>query len=133
MQKERVFRKRYIFIVLAIAFFGYLIKVVLGFSPYEQTIIRKESIGEFNTLYVTEGSAGATTKNTYKYYLYPSVKTEKEFLADVRDYPSVLFTSDPNVKIQLKGRYLYFTVKGTIYSFTNQSDSVFIYLNSTPF
>ena len=133
MQKERVFRKRYIFSVLAIAFFGYLIKVVLDFSPYEQTIIRKESIGEFNTLYVTEGSAGATTENTYKYYLYPSAKTEKEFLENIRDYPSVLFTSDSDVKMQLKGKNLYFTVKGTIYSFTNQSDSVFIYLNSTPF
>jgi len=112
---------------------GYLIKVVLDFSPYEQTIIRKESIGEFNTPYVTEGSAGATTENTYKYYLYPSAKTEKEFLENIRDYPSVLFTSDSDVKMQLKGKNLYFTVKGTIYSFTNQSDSVFIYLNSTPF
>jgi hypothetical protein len=64
MPKERVFRKIYIFIVLVVAFLGYLIKVVLDFSPYEQTIIRKESIGDFNTLYVTEGSAGATTKNT---------------------------------------------------------------------
>ncbi len=133
MQKERVFRERYIVIVLVIAFLGYLIKMVLDFSPYEQTIIRKESIGEFNTLYVTEGSAGATTENTYKYYLYPSAKTEKEFLENIRDYPSVLFTSDSDVKMQLKGKKLYFTVKGTIYSFTNQSDSVFIYLNSTPF
>ena len=133
MQKERVFRNKYIFFVLVIVFLGFLIKVVLDFSPYEQAIIRKESIGEFNILYVTEGSAGATTKNTYKYYLYSSKKTEKEFLQDVRDYPPVLFTSDQNVQIQVKGRYLYFTVKGVIYSFTNQSDSVFIYLNSTPF
>lgn len=131
MLKGRVF-KRLCIAFSTIVLLGYfLYQAFHNVHVYEQKVIKEQKINDFTTLYVTEGSAGATTNNTYKYYLYPSRSTAK-FEKEMYDYEPMLFTDDANVGVTVKDSKLYLTVRGRIYSFTNQQDE-FIHLDASSY
>lgn len=131
MLKGRGFKRLYITfsVILLLGYFFY--QAFHNLHIYEQKVIKRQKINEFTTLYVTEGSAGVTTNNTYKYYLYPSESTA-EFEKEMYDYEPVLFTDDANVGVTVKDSKLYLTVRGRIYSFTNQQDE-FIHLDASSY
>ena len=135
MRSARDFKKRYVIAVLLLAIVAYGILKVANFSPFEESVIQRQQINSTTTLYVTEGSAGATTKNVYQYYLVPSEVAESDFLKQAGDkYKSFLSTSDESVKMQINSSAIHLSVKGDVYRFTNvASYSTIIYLTSSPF
>lgn len=104
-------------------------------SPIDQTIYKVEKVNPQIMLYITEGSAGATTDFVYQYYLIPSAVTKSDFLKYLDDkYQSFLSTSDGNPEINISDGAIYLTVKGNVYSFNNgASYSTTIYLKASPF
>ncbi|WP_434586137.1 hypothetical protein ACMYSP_07050 [Klebsiella sp. R390] len=104
-------------------------------SPIDQTVYKVEKVNTKVSLYVTEGSAGATTKFVYQFYLVPAEVTKEAFLKDIGDkYQPFLSTSDGNTKIDIIDSGIHLDVKGDVYRFTNGvSYSTTIYLNASPF
>lgn len=104
-------------------------------SPIEQTVYKVEKVNSQVSLYVTEGSAGATTDFVYQFYLVPPEVTEAAFLKGIGDkYQPFLSTSDSSAKIAISDRAIHLDVKGDVYRFTNgASYSTTIYLNASPF
>ncbi|WP_067701905.1 hypothetical protein AAGR22_11015 [Erwinia sp. HDF1-3R] len=104
-------------------------------SPIDQTIYKVEKVNSQITLYVTEGSAGATTGFVYQYYLVPSAVTRNNFLKGLGDkYWAFLSTSDGSAKIDISDLAIHLTVKGDVYSFNNGATYLTtIYLNASPF
>ena len=141
MQNARVFKKRYILLILsAIVAFG--IYKVLHFSPFEQEIIKKVKVNNLANLYVTEASAGATTGFSYRLYLYDASKDDKAFMASLEDdNEPFIITTDKDALKKVKNDAIYLSVKGTIYTFHNQAaykvhDSIYsipVYLTASPF
>ncbi|NIY48281.1 hypothetical protein [Cedecea colo] len=141
MQNARVFKKRYILLILsAIVAFG--IYKVLHFSPFEQEIIKKVKVNNLANLYVTEASAGATTGFSYRLYLYDASKDDKAFMASLEDdNEPFIITTDKDALKKVKNDAIYLSVKGTIYAFHNQAaykvhDSIYsipVYLTASPF
>lgn len=127
--------KRYFIVILLLIAIAYGSWKAVNFSPFEEDIFQKEKINSFTTLYVTEGSAGATTKYVYNYYLVPTRITDSDFLKGIGNkYSSFLSTSDENVKIEIGNSIIHLRVKGVIYHFTNAASySSTIYLNAAPF
>jgi hypothetical protein len=103
--------------------------------PIDQTVYKVENVNSQVTLYITEGSAGATTDFVYQLYLVPSAVTKHDFLKDVGGkYQPFLSTSDANTKVGISDGNIHLTVKGDVYSFNNgASYSTDIYLNASPF
>ncbi|MCK1966878.1 hypothetical protein MT962_000665 [Franconibacter sp. IITDAS19] len=104
-------------------------------SPIDQTVYKVEKVNSQVSLYVTEGSAGATTAFVYQFYLVPPKVTEATFLKGIGDkYQPFLSTSDGNAKIAIRDSAIHLNVKGDVYRFTNgASYSITIYLNASPF
>lgn len=131
MRSVRVFK--WVAVLLVIAAFCGAWKVLN--SPIGQTVYKVEKVNSQVTLYITEGSAGATTDFVYLYYLVPSAVTKSDFLKDLGDkYQDFLSTSDENAKIDISNGAIHLTVRGDVYSFNNgASYSTTIYLNASPF
>lgn len=128
------FKKRYLVASLLLICVVYGIWQVMTFSPFEESILYKKKVNAFTLLYVTEGSAGATTKNVYQFYLIPSRTPEKDFLKGAgHKYASLLSTSDENAEAEIINSVIRLSVKGVIYHFTNAASySTTIYLTSSP-
>lgn len=104
-------------------------------SPVIQTVYKVEKINSKVPLYITEGSAGATTNFVYQFYLVPPEVSKDAFLKGVGDkYHAFLSTSDASAKVDISDGAIHLNVKGNIYRFTNgASYSTTIYLNASPF
>lgn len=104
-------------------------------SPIDQTVYKVVKVNSEVSLYVTEGSAGATTDFVYQYYLISPDVTEEAFLKGIGDkYQPFLSTSDGKAKIDINDDAIHLNVKGDVYRFTNgASYSTTIYLNASPF
>ncbi|WP_428944289.1 hypothetical protein ACQK5W_17135 [Pantoea sp. FN060301] len=135
MRNGQGFKKRYVVFALVVMLLFYGVWQVIHFSPFEESVIKKVQVNTSTTLYITEGSAGATTRNVYQYYLIPSDITESEFLKGAGDkYVSFLSTSDHNATAIIDSSAIRLTVKGAIYHFTNfASYSTSIYLTASPY
>ncbi len=131
MRNVRVFK--WVVVLLVIVAF-YSVWKALN-SPIDQTVHKVEKVNSQVTLYVTEGSAGATTDFVYQFYLVPSAVTRRDFLKDIGDkYQAFLSTSDASTKIDINDGAIHLTVKGNVYRFNNgASYSTTIYLNASPF
>lgn len=133
MLKGRGFKRGHLVFSVVILLGFFLYWTFTNVHVYEQKVIKQQKVNEFTNLYITEGSAGATTGNTYKYYLYSSRSTLKDFEKEMYDYEPMLFTDDADAKVDIKDNNLYMTVKGKIYFFTNQQDGLFIQLNASSY
>ncbi len=104
-------------------------------SPIDQTVYKVEKINSKVSLYVTEGSAGATTNFVYQFYLVPPEVSKDAFLKGVGGkYHSFLSTSDGSAKVDISDDAIHLNVKGDVYRFTNRASySTSIYLNASPF
>nr|WP_159465080.1 hypothetical protein [Scandinavium goeteborgense] len=133
MQKERVFKKRYVlipvFIVLVIA--GCFLHF-LNF-PVEQLLYEKVKVNHLVTLYVTQASAGAMTSFSYHYYLYEANKSEVDFMAHVDDETPFMITSDSKATATVNNGQLYLRVRGDIYSYHSGSYQVSVHLDAAPY
>lgn len=131
MRNAQVFK--WIVVLLAIAAFYSAWKFFN--SPIEQSVYKVKNVNSQITLYVTEGSAGATTDFVYQFYLVPSAVTRSNFLKNIGDkYQAFLATSDANTKVDVSNGAVHLTVKGNVYRFNNgASYSTTIYLNASPF
>mgnify|MGYP001078213453 CR=1 FL=1 len=140
MQKERVFKKRYVVLSAMLVSLVILVYQITNFSPLEQSVIKKLKVSNIATLYVTEADAGATTNFTYRYYLFDAHKGDNVFTASDDSQP-FLITSDADASVKVENGAIHITLKGKIYKFNNYpaykiNDSVFsvpVYLTSTPF
>ena len=134
MQYALGFKKRYILLALLIFLLIYVLWQVVRFSPFEESIIRRENINPSTDLYITQGSAGATTKNVYQYYLVPINITDEDFYKRVGGkYRSFLSTSDESAQLMIKASAVHITTKGDVYRFNNLTSTTFIYLNASAF
>lgn len=138
MQNVAGFNKKRWASVLALAITAYVAWKAIGFSlffGFEESIIRREKINNNHMLYITEGSAGATTAFVYQYYVVPAGITDKEFLKGVNDeYPSFLSTSDRDAKVEIEGSSIRLSVPGNVYKFHNgTSYAITIHLNAAPY
>lgn len=141
MQSGRVFKKRYILVILlAIVVFGAY--KVLHFSPLEQKIINKVKVNSLANLYITEASAGATTDFSYRFYLYDAAKDDKAFMASLEDDSApFLITTDRHALKKVENDAIFLSVKGKIYMFQSPAAyrangslySISVYLSSSPF
>ncbi|MEG5464678.1 hypothetical protein [Enterobacter chuandaensis] len=135
MLSAQVSKKKWLYLVVVIALVGYgLWRVVDNFFYLEQRITHRENIGPFSTLYTTESSAGATTSNVYKYYLYPAKSSDENFLKEVRNgYEPFLMTTASDVKFNIEENAIHLKVAGDIFKFNNVAGHTFIYLEASPF
>ncbi|NIY48727.1 hypothetical protein [Cedecea colo] len=131
MRNVRIFKWVVVLLVI-VAFYG-VWKAL--HSPIDQTVYKVEKVNSQITLYITEGSAGATTGFVYQFYLVPSAVTRRDFLKDIGDkYHAFLSTSDAGTKVDISNGAIHLTVKGKVYRFNNgASYSATIYLNASPF
>jgi hypothetical protein len=131
MRGIRVFKWAVTLLVI-VAFYG-AYKVLN--SPLEQVVYKVVKVNSTVTLYMTEGSAGATTNFVYQFYLAPSTVTKSDFLKDIGDkYHAFLSTSDENTKIEIIDGNIHLGVRGDVYGFQNGVlYSTTIYLNAAPF
>lgn len=131
MRNVRVFKWFVVLLLIAACCGAY--KVLT--SPIDQTVYKVEKVNSNVSLYVTEGSAGATTNFVYQYYLVPPKVTEAAFLEGIGDrYQPFLSTSDGSAKVVINDGAIHLDVKGDVYRFTNgASYSTTIYLNASPF
>lgn len=131
MQNVRVF-KWAVLVLLIVACYG-AYRALNG--PIEQTVYKVEKVNARVSLYVTQGSAGATTGFVYQFYLVPSEVNEADFLKGVGDkYPPFLSTSDGSTKIDIRNGAVHLNVKGDVYRFNNGASYLTtIYLNAAPF
>ncbi|MDW8845463.1 hypothetical protein SD961_06060 [Erwinia sp. MMLR14_017] len=131
MRNVRVF-KWVVLALLIISFYGAW-KVIT--SPIEQTVYKVEKVNSRITLYITEGSAGATTNFVYQFYLVPPEITRSDFLNNIGDkYQPFLSTSDACTNVEINDGAIHLTVHGAVYRFNNgASYSTTIYLNASPF
>nr|WP_318383644.1 hypothetical protein [uncultured Enterobacter sp.] len=141
MQNALAFKMRYLvitLIMLGVAGIYFLSQ----FTPFEQHIIKKIPINRLATLIITEGDAGATTGNSYRYYLFDASKSDTDFMENLkRDDAPFMITSDENAVIKSDKGSVYLTVKGDIYTFNNQGsfrlrDSLYsipVYLSASPY
>jgi hypothetical protein len=104
-------------------------------SPIDQTVYKVEKVNSKVSLYITEGSAGATTNFVYQFYLVHPEITKEAFLKGIGDkYQPFLSTSDGNAKVDINDGSIHLDVKGNVYCFNNgASYSAKIYLNASPF
>ncbi|WAH54233.1 hypothetical protein LMA04_09550 [Pseudescherichia vulneris] len=133
MQKQRVFKKRYILIP------AFLIVIWLGWIaffmtfPVEHDLYKKIKINNAVNLYVTQASAGAMTSFSYHYYLYDAKKSDNDFMAHVKSETPFMVTNDDKAIAEVKEGQLYLRVHGKIYSFNNVSNGIRIYLDASPY
>lgn len=131
MRNVRVFKWAVVSLVI-VAFYGAWKAIN---SPVDQTVYKYEKVNSQITLYITEGSAGATTDFVYQFYLVPSAISKSDFLKNTGDkYQAFLSTSDASTKVDISNEAIHLTVKGKVYHFNNgASYSTTIYLNASPF
>ena len=112
------------------------------FSPFEQSIIKRVAVNNLATLYITQASAGATTRYSYRYYLLDASKNEEEvneFISNEKQQP-FLITDDENASAVIKENSIYLKIKGTIYSYQSSAAysnkigtfSIPVYLTASP-
>ena len=133
MQKERVFKKRYVFIpalfiVLMIAWVIHFLTFPVGHDLYKTV-----KVNNLVTLYVTQASAGAMTSFSYHYYLYDATKSEADFMAHIDDQRAFMVTSDSKATATANNGHLYLRVRGDIFSFNNGSYKVIVHLDASPY
>ncbi|MCT6664880.1 hypothetical protein N4Q52_12815 [Enterobacter mori] len=135
MRNVQAFRKKKFYITGILIVLGYgLWSSINSFLYLEQNIIYRQDVGAFSTLYITESSAGATTLNVYKFYLYNIHEAEAILLEDIKSgYEPFLVTTDPDVKVLVEENAIHLKVSGKIFKFSNVAGHSFIYLNSSPF
>ena len=135
MLNVRVFRKKRFYIIVMLSVLGYgLWCAINDFLYIEQKIVYRQSVNTFSTLYITESSAGATTSNVYKFYVYNNHEADDDFLKKVKNgYEPFLVTTDPDVNVNIEGNSIHLKVRGDIFKFTHAGGNVFIYMNSSPF
>jgi hypothetical protein len=133
LQKERVFKKRYVFIpalfiVLMIAWVIHFLTFPVGHDLYKTV-----KVNNLVTLYVTQASAGAMTSFSYHYYLYDATKSEADFMAHIDDQRAFMVTSDSKATATANNGHLYLRVRGDIFSFNNGSYKVIVHLDAAPY
>jgi len=133
MQKERVFKKRYVlvpalFIVLMIAWVIHFLTFPVGHDLYKTV-----KVNNLVTLYVTQASAGAMTSFSYHYYLYDATKSETDFMAHIDDQKAFMVTSDSKATAIANNDHLYLRVRGDISSFNNGGYKVIVHLDASPY
>lgn len=133
MQKERVFKKRYVLVPALFAFL--LIAWVIHFLkfPVEHELYKKVEVNNLVTLYVTQASAGAMTSFSYHYYLYDAKKSQVEFMDHVNDESPFMITSDSKATATVNNGQLYLRVRGDIYSYHSGSYQVSVHLDAAPY
>ena len=133
MQKQRVFKKRYILIpiLLFLIWLGWIVFFMI--FPVEHDLYKKVKINSSVNLYVTQASAGAMTSFSYHYYLYSGKKSDAYFMAHVKSETPFMVTNDDRAIAEVKEGQLYLRVHGKIYSFNNVSNGVRIYLDASPY
>ena len=132
MQKKRVFKKRYILIpaLLIVIWLGWIVFFMT--FPVEHDLYKKVKINDAVNLYVTQASAGAMTSFSYHYYLYDAKKSDADFMDHVKSETAFMVTNDDKAIAEVKAGQLYLRVHGSVYSFSNVSDGVGIYLDASP-
>lgn len=132
MQKQRVFKKRYILIpiLLFLIWLGWIVFFMT--FPVEHDLYKKVKINNALNLYVTQASTGAMTSFSYHYYLYDAKKSDADFIEHVKNETAFMVTNDDKAITEVKAGQLYLRVHGNVYSFKNVSDSVGIYLDASP-
>lgn len=141
MQNARVFKKRYLlFILMILVIVG--VYQTLHDSPLDQQVINKVHVNSLANLYITESSAGATTRFSYRFYLYDAAKSDQEFATSLEgDIQPFMITTDKDALKKVENDAIYLSIRGTIYNFQSPASyvvrgsifSVPIYLNSAPF
>lgn len=120
MLNAQVFKKRHVlmmFIIMVVVFCSYLLSKV---SPLEQSIVHEQAVNTQANIFIIEASAGATTDFSYRFYLYDSSKTVKDFKKALsNDYSPFLITSDANALSKIENGVIYLNVKGKVFSFYN--------------
>lgn len=139
MPFAQVFKRRYVFILLLIALAFSLYRFMN--APVEQRIVKTVPVNKLATLYITEADLGATTRASYRYYLYATKSGEAGFLESLKDDSEpFLLTDDANAQIKINDGAIHLTVRGNIYSFYNFPScvshgvvlSVPVYLDARP-
>ena len=100
--------------------------------PVEHDLYKKVKINDAVNLYVTQASAGAMTSFSYHYYLYDAKKSDADFMDHVKSETAFMVTNDDKAIVEVKEGQLYLRVHGSVYSFSNVSDGVGIYLDASP-
>lgn len=133
MQKQRVFKKRYILIpaLLIVIWLGWIVFFMT--FPVEHELYKKVKINNAVNLYVTQASAGAMTSFSYHYYLYDAKKSDNDFMANVKNEAAFMVTNDDRAIAEVKEGQLCLRVHGNVYSFNNVSNGVIIYLDASPY
>jgi len=143
MQSTPVLKKRYrVVVVLLAVILIYILYQISQLFPLKQRILRKISVTNLTSLYITEADAGATTDFSYRYYLFDASKSDKDFINSLAtDRQPFLITADPNAFQKVENNAIYLSVKGYIFAFHNSPVyqingalfSVPVYLTSAPY
>ncbi len=111
MQSTLVLKKRYrVVVVLLAVILIYILYQISQLFRLEQRILRKISVNNFTSLYITEADAdaGATTDFSYRYYLFDASKSDKDFMNRLTaDRQPFLITADPNAFQKVKNNAIY--------------------------
>ncbi len=120
MLNAQVFKKRHFLMMFFLMVIFFAVYSLSKLSPLEQSIVHEQAVNTQTNIFITEASAGATTDFSYRFYLYDSSKTVKDFKKVLsNDYSPFLITSDPNALIKVENGVIYLNVKGKIFSFNN--------------
>ncbi|MEZ6874861.1 hypothetical protein [Enterobacter sp. KBR-315C3_2022] len=130
MQKERVFKKRYILVPLFIvlAMIGWIVSFMS--FPIEHEMYKRVKVNNGTVLYVTQASAGAMTSFSYHYYFYDATKSDADFLTHVNDLNAFMVTNDDKAMINVKDDEVYLRVRGDVFSFRNTAAPVQVHLDA---
>ncbi|MGK3143840.1 hypothetical protein [Pantoea sp. C2G6] len=139
MQNARVFKKRYLLLILLAVFAFGAYSVFHSLSP-EQVLIRKLKVNSLVNLYITEANAGATTDFSYRFYLYDASKDDKTFMAGLSGNEPFMITADKDAFIKVSKDAIFLSVKGKIDNFHSPAFyraggaiySVPVYLTTSP-
>ncbi len=117
MQRERVFKKRYIIAlaVIVLAWAAYMLPS--RFFPVGYTLYKKMPVNDKANIYVVQTDAGATTAYSYRYYVVDAKESDADFMENVADAAPFLNTKDEKAVLSVKDSQIYLRVRGEIYSF----------------
>jgi len=133
MQKERVFKKRYILIpiLFVLIWVGWIFYFMT--FPVGHDLFKKIKVNNLVNLYITQANAGATTSFSYHYFLYDANKDDADFMDHVERETPFMITDDGTANTTVKDGQLYLRVRGNIYSYTNAGYPIRINLDASPY
>lgn len=117
MQREQVFKKRYIIALVVIALAWAVYMLPSWFFPVGYTLYKKVPINDKANIYVVQTDAGATTAYSYRYYVVDAKESDDDFMTNVADAAPFLNTKDEKAVLNVKDNQIYLRVRGEIYSF----------------